>query len=178
MVRRTHPRAQVRPSAANVTFIGADKNSRKDRSGLWSSHFHPRDYNWLCRSRPSDPARTPMSAGQSARASAFAKRAEQERRDVWLNRKKQPKGHKIISRPSRSTDSHRQESANDTTTNTGISIYPLGVPSRRGWCILERQGEDALWQQVFMGQPARRRVFRADSKQRKRAPAPWPAATA
>jgi hypothetical protein len=39
---------------------------------------------------------------------------------------------------------------------------------------LGRQGEDALWQQVFTAQPARRRVFEPSSKRRKKAPAPWP----
>jgi hypothetical protein len=36
---------------------------------------------------------------------------------------------------------------------------------------MSRQGEDALWQQVFMAQSARRRVFEPSSKRRKKAPA-------
>src|SRR4051794_22794035 len=40
--------------------------------------------------------------------------------------------------------------------------------------LLTREGEDALWQQVFMAQPARRREFEPSSKGRKRRPAPWP----
>src|SRR5215208_1984825 len=43
------------------------------------------------------------------------------------------------------------------------------------WCIFDprraREGEDALWQQVFMVQPARRREFEPSSKRRKRRPA-------
>jgi hypothetical protein len=50
------------------------------------------------------------------------------------------------------------------------------VPGSRG-ASLTREGEDALWQQVFMAQPERRRVLEPSSKGRKRAPAPWPPAT-
>jgi hypothetical protein len=42
---------------------------------------------------------------------------------------------------------------------------------------LTREGEDALWQQVFTAQPERRRVFEPSSKRRKKAPAPWQLAT-
>src|SRR5258708_259404 len=51
------------------------------------------------------------------------------------------------------------------------------VPECNG-ASLSRQGEDALWQQLFTAQPARRRVFEPSSKRRKKVPAPWPPATA
>jgi hypothetical protein len=51
-----------------------------------------------------------------------------------------------------------------------------GVPGCRG-ALISRGGEDALWQQVFTVQPARRREFEPSSKGRKRRPAAWPPAT-
>jgi hypothetical protein len=50
------------------------------------------------------------------------------------------------------------------------------VPGSRG-AALTREGEDALWHQVFTAQPARRRGFEPSSKGRKRRPAPSPPAT-
>jgi hypothetical protein len=50
------------------------------------------------------------------------------------------------------------------------------VPEYRG-ALISREGEDALWQQVFTAQPARRREFEPSSKRRKKRPAPWPPAT-
>jgi hypothetical protein len=50
------------------------------------------------------------------------------------------------------------------------------VPGSSG-ASLAREGEDALWQQVFTAQPERRRVFEPSSKRRKKAPGPWPPAT-
>ena len=63
--------------------------------------------------------------------------------------------------------------------------YGLDLASYRGSCavpgcrgaLISREGEDALWQQVFTAQPARRREFEPSSKGRKRRPAPWPPAT-
>jgi O-methyltransferase domain len=49
------------------------------------------------------------------------------------------------------------------------------VPGCRG--AFSREQEDALWQQVFMAQPARRRVFEPSSKGRKRRAASSPPAT-
>jgi transposase len=51
------------------------------------------------------------------------------------------------------------------------------VPGSRG-ASLTREGEDALWHQVFTVQPERRREFEPSSKGRKRRPAPSPPATA
>jgi hypothetical protein len=51
-----------------------------------------------------------------------------------------------------------------------------GVPGCGG-ALISREREDALWQQVFTAQPARRREFEPSSKGRKRRPAAWPPAT-
>lgn len=40
-----------------------------------------------------------------------------------------------------------------------------------------REQEDALWHQVFMAQPVRRREFEPNSKRRKRRPEAWPPAS-
>jgi alcohol dehydrogenase class IV len=46
------------------------------------------------------------------------------------------------------------------------SLWPsCSVPGSRG-AFLSREAEDALWQQVFMAQPARRRAFEPSSKRR------------
>ena len=60
--------------------------------------------------------------------------------------------------------------------NATVAPARCAVPGSSG-ASLAREGEDALWQQVFMAQPERRRVFEPSSKRRKRAPAPWPPAT-
>jgi hypothetical protein len=63
-----------------------------------------------------------------------------------------------------------------------VSATPsLGVQSR-GVVVRSREQEDALWQQVFMVQPARRREFEPvermrSTKRRKRRPVPWPPGT-
>jgi MFS family permease len=50
------------------------------------------------------------------------------------------------------------------------------VPESRD-ATLTRDGEEALWQAVFMAAPERHREFEPSSKRRKRRAAPWPGAT-
>src|SRR5688500_17417011 len=82
---------------------------------------------------------------------------------------------------------------NAELVNAGILLAGEGLhPSARGkrvafdgdeCVVLECRGalsqseEGALWQQVFMVQPARRREFEPSSKRRKRRPASSPPAT-
>ena len=51
------------------------------------------------------------------------------------------------------------------------------VPQSRD-ATVTREGEEALWQAVFMVQPGQRREFEPSSKRRKKRPAAWPSATA
>src|SRR5829696_7402590 len=55
---------------------------------------------------------------------------------------------------------------------------PRCLVPESGGAFLTREGEDALWQQVVMVQPARRREFEPSSKRRKRRPASSPPGTA
>jgi hypothetical protein len=57
-----------------------------------------------------------------------------------------------------------------------IKVVDCVVPGSSG-ASLTREGEDALWHQVFTVQPERRREFEPSSKGRKKRPAPWPPAT-
>jgi transposase len=54
-------------------------------------------------------------------------------------------------------------------------VENCAVPGCGG--AFSHEQEDALWQQVFTAQPARRREFEPSSKRRKRRPASWPPAT-
>ena len=77
----------------------------------------------------------------------------------------------------RANDGPREVSAHSALVRTTIRLTRCVVPGSSG-ASLTREGEDALWRQVFTAQPERRRVFEPSSKRRKRAPGPWPTATA
>ena len=51
------------------------------------------------------------------------------------------------------------------------------VPESRNTTV-PREGEEALWQAVFMVQPEQRREFEPSSKRRKKRAVPWPGAMA
>jgi hypothetical protein len=53
-----------------------------------------------------------------------------------------------------------------------VRQWACAVPGCRG--AFSREQEDALWEQVFTVQPARRREFEPNSKRRKRRAAPLP----